>query len=117
MKWWKKGLIGILIFIVLLFGGIAFLIGTTSGLHMVLNGAARWVPGLDIQQVKGGWRDLTIAGIKYEMPGVTVNAGELHLSLKPGCLKQSAFCVNDLALKDVNVVVDSKKMPPPPIRL
>ncbi|MBC3944682.1 translocation/assembly module TamB [Erwinia persicina] len=113
MKWWKKGLIGILIFIVLLFGGIAFLIGTTSGLHMVLNGAARWVPGLDIQQVKGGWRDLTIAGIKYEMPGVTVNAGELHLSLKPGCLKQSAFCVNDLALKDVHVVVDSKKMPPP----
>ncbi|BCQ47088.1 hypothetical protein ERHA55_46150 [Erwinia rhapontici] len=113
MKWWKKGLIGILIFIVLLFGGVAFLLGTTTGLHLVLNGAARWVPGLDIQQVKGGWRDLTLSGVKYEMPGVTVNAGEFHLALRLGCLKQSALCVNDLSLKDVSVVVDSKKMPPP----
>ena len=40
MKWWKKGLTGILIFVVLLLGGIAFLIGTTTGLHLVLNGAS-----------------------------------------------------------------------------
>ena len=113
MKWWKKGLIGTGMVIVLLLGGIAFLVGTTTGLHLVLNGAARWVPGLQIQQVDGGWRNLTVKGLKYEMPGVTVNAGEFHLALKPGCLKDSAFCVNDLALKDVNVVVDSKKMPPP----
>ncbi|ADP10259.1 conserved uncharacterized protein YtfN [Erwinia sp. Ejp617] len=119
MKWWKKGLIGILIFIVLLLGGIAFLLGTTTGLHLVLNSAARWVPGLDIQQVDGGWRNLTLKGISYKMPGVTVEAGEFHLALRLGCLKQSAFCINDLALKDVNVVVDSKKMPPaaePPVK-
>lgn len=110
MKWWKKGLIGIVILIVLLLGGIAFLLGTTSGLHLVLNSAARWVPGLAIQQVDGGWRNLTLKGVKYEMPGVAVNAGEFHLSLRLGCLKQSAFCVNDLSLKDVNVVVDSKQL-------
>nr|WP_314417695.1 translocation/assembly module TamB domain-containing protein [uncultured Erwinia sp.] len=110
MKWWKKGLIGILIFIVLLLGGIAFLLGTTSGLHLVLNSAARWVPGLAIQQVNGGWRDLTLKGVKYEMPGVSVNAGEFHLALRLGCLKQSAFCVNDLSLKDVYVAVDSKQL-------
>ncbi|PRD15933.1 autotransporter assembly complex protein TamB [Pantoea coffeiphila] len=110
MKWWKKGLIGILIFIVLLLGGIAFLLGTTSGLHLVLNSAARWVPGLEIQQVNGGWRDLTLKGVKYEMPGVAVNAGEFHLALRLGCLKQSAFCVNDLSLKDVYVAVDSKQL-------
>lgn len=111
MKWWKKGLIGIVIFIALL-GDIAFLLGTTTGLHLVLNGAARWVPSLDIQQVDGGWRNLTVKGVKYEMPGITVNAGEFHLALKLSCLKESAFCVNDLSLKDVNVVVDSKKMAP-----
>jgi len=118
MKWWKKGLIGIGVFVVLLLGGVAFLLGTTTGLHLVLNGAARWVPGLDIQQVDGGWRNLTVKGLKYEMPGVTVNAGEFHLALKLSCLKESAFCVNDLSLKDVNVVVDSKKMAPaatPPV--
>lgn len=112
MKGWKKGLIGILIFIVLLVGGIACLLCTTTGLHLVLNSAARWVPGLDIQQVDGGWRNLTLKGVSYKMPGVTVDAGEFHLALRPGCLKQSALCINDLAFKDVNVVVDSKQMPP-----
>jgi len=112
MTWWKKGLIGIGIFIVLLLGGIAYLLGTTSGLHLVLNSAARWVPGLDIQQVDGGWRDLTLKGIKYEMPGVKVNAGEFHLALQLSCLKQRSLCVNDLSLRDVDVVVDSKKLPP-----
>ena len=112
MSRWKKVLIGILIFLLLLLGGIAFLLGTTTGLHLVLNGAARWVPGLAIKQVDGGWRNLTLKGVQYEMPGVTVNAGEFHLALQLGCLKNSAFCVNDLSLKDVNVVVDSKKMAP-----
>ncbi|QUG77328.1 translocation and assembly module TamB [Erwinia sp. E602] len=112
MKWWKKGLTGILIFIVLLLGGVAFLIGTTSGLHLVLNSAARWVPGLAIQQVDGGWRNLTLKGVKYEMPGVAVSAGEFHLAVQLSCLKNSAFCINDLSLKDVNVVVDSSKLSP-----
>ncbi|WP_034944499.1 autotransporter assembly complex protein TamB [Erwinia oleae] len=112
MSLWKKVLIGILIFLLLLLGGVAFLIGTTTGLHLVLNGATRWVPGLAIKQVQGGWRDLRLTGVQYEMPGVTVNAGEFHLALQPGCLKSRALCVNDLSLKDVNVVVDSKKMAP-----
>ncbi|KOC90706.1 autotransporter assembly complex protein TamB [Winslowiella iniecta] len=112
MSRWKKVLIGILIFILLLLGGVAFLLGTTTGLHLLLNGASRWVPGLEIKQVDGGWRNLTLSGIQYEMPGVTVSAGEFHLAVQLGCLKRSAFCVNDLSLKDVNVVVDSKKMAP-----
>lgn len=112
MSRWKKVLVGILIFLLLLIGGIAFLIGTTTGLHLVLNGASRWVPGLEIKQVDGGWRNLTLKGVQYEMPGVTVNAGEFHLALQLGCLKNSAFCINDLSLKDVNVVVDSSKMAP-----
>ncbi len=112
MKWWKKLLTGILILFVLLLGGVAFLLCTTTGLHLVLNGAARWVPGLDIQQVDGGWRNLTVKGVQYSMPGVTVNAGEFHLALQLSCLKNSGFCINDLSLKDVNVVVDSKQMSP-----
>ncbi|PKH23140.1 translocation and assembly module TamB [Enterobacterales bacterium CwR94] len=112
MSRWKKVLIGLLIFIVVLVGGVAFLVGTTTGLHLVLNGAARWVPGLDIAEVKGGWRDLTLKGVKYNMPGVDVDAGEVHLALNLGCLKNSAFCINDLSLRDVYVTVDSKQMAP-----
>jgi hypothetical protein len=68
MKLWKKVLIGILIFLVVLLGGVAFLIGTTPGLHLVLKGASRWVPGLSIKQVDGGWRNLTLNGLR-SMPG------------------------------------------------
>jgi len=110
MKRWKKVLIGFLIFLVLLFAGLAFLIGTTPGLHLVLNGASRWVPGLSINKVDGGWRNLTLSGLRYEMPGVSVNAGTIHLAVDLNCLLHSSVCINDLTLKDISVVVDSKKM-------
>ncbi|MGK3127060.1 translocation/assembly module TamB domain-containing protein [Candidatus Pantoea formicae] len=112
MKLWKKVLIGFGIFLVVLFGSVAFLIGTTPGLHLVLKGADRWVPGLSINKVEGGWRDLTLSGVKYEMPGVSVDAGRFHLALNLNCLLHSSVCVNDIGLQDVSVVVDSKKMAP-----
>ncbi|WP_312239491.1 translocation/assembly module TamB domain-containing protein [Pantoea sp.] len=112
MKLWKKVLIGVLIFLAVLTGGVAFLIGTTPGLHLLLNGAARWVPGLSIKQVEGGWRNLTISGLRYEMAGVSVDAGQFHLAARLGCLTHSEVCVDDISLKDVSVVVDSSKMAP-----
>lgn len=111
MRCWKKVLISILIFILLLLGGLTFFISTTSGLHLLLNTAARWVPGLDIRQIEGDWRNLKIKGIHYEKLGIRLNAGEFHLALELGCLRKSAFCINDLSLKDVNLVVDSTKIP------
>lgn len=47
-------------FILLLLGSVAFLVGTTSGLHLIFKAANRWVPGLEIGQVTGGWRDLSL---------------------------------------------------------
>ena len=70
-----------------LLGGVLFLVGTTPGLHLLLNGAARWVPWFSIKQVDGGWRNLTLKDVQYEMPGVTVSAGEFHLAVQLGCLK------------------------------
>ena len=111
MSLWKKISLGVLVFILLLLGTVAFLIGTTSGLHTLFKAANRWVPGLEIGQVTGGWRDLTLKNLRYEQPGVAVNAGEIHLAVKLGCLRDSSLCVNDLSLKDVNVAIDNKKMP------
>ncbi len=112
MKLWKKVSLGVLVVMVVLVGAVGYLVGTTSGLHLVFKAANRWVPGLHITQVIGGWRNLTLKGVTYEQPGVAVNAGELHLALRLGCLKNSSLCVNDLSLKDINVAVDTKKMPP-----
>lgn len=108
----KKICFGFLIVLLLLVGAVAYLLGTTSGLHMTLNAAARWVPGLDIASVSGGWRDLTLKGVKYQMPGVTVNAGQFHLSLDLACFKNSSLCVNALTVQDVDVVVKTKEMTP-----
>ncbi len=109
MSLWKKISLGVLIFIVVLLASVAFLVGTTTGLHLVFSAANRWVPGLEIGQVTGGWRDLSLKNIRYEQPGVAVNAGEIHLAVGLDCLWRSSLCVNDLALKDINVAIDSKK--------
>ncbi len=109
MSLWKKISLGVLIFIVVLLASVAFLVGTTTGLHLVFGAANRWVPGLDIGQVTGGWRDLSLKNIRYEQPGVAVNAGEIHLAVGLDCLWRSSLCVNDLALKDINVAIDRQK--------
>ena len=86
--------------------------GTTTGLHLVFKAADRWVPGLEIGKVTGGWRDLTLDNVRYEQPGVAVTAGQFHLSVRLRCLWDSSLCVNDIALRDIYVAVDTKKMPP-----
>lgn len=111
MSLWKKISLGVLIFILLLLGTVAFLVGTTTGLHTLFKAANRWVPGLEIGQVTGGWRDLHLKNLSYTQPGVAVNAGDIHLAVKLGCLRDFSLCVNDLSLKDINVAIDSKKMP------
>ena len=112
MTLWKKISLGVLFFLVVLVGAVGFLIGTTTGLHLLFNAANRWVPGLEIGQVTGGWRDLTLKKVRYTQPGVAVDAGEFHLAVNLSCLWHSNLCVNDIALRDINVAIDSSKMPP-----
>lgn len=112
MTLWKKISLGVLLFLVVLVGAVGFLIGTTTGLHLLFNAANRWVPGLEIGQVTGGWRDLTLKKVRYTQPGVAVDAGEFHLAVNLSCLWHSNLCVNDIALRDINVAIDSSKMPP-----
>lgn len=112
MSLFKKLCLGFLIVLLLLIGTLAFLIGTQTGLHLVINGAQRFVPGLNIASVEGGWRNLTLKGLHYEMPGVDVKAGEFHLSVDLSCFKNSALCINALRLSDINVAVHTQEMKP-----
>ncbi|MGC6746224.1 hypothetical protein ACP0HM_27315 [Escherichia coli] len=43
---------------------------------------------------------------------MAVKAGNLHLAVGLECLWNSSVCINDPALKDIQVNIDSKKMPP-----
>jgi translocation and assembly module TamB len=66
MSLFKKICLAFLIILLLLMGAVAFLVGTQTGLHLVLNGAQRFVPGLSIANVDGGWRSLTLKGVEYK---------------------------------------------------
>lgn len=112
MSRWKKISLAVLIVVVVLTGAVAFLVGSTPGLHLLFNAANRWVPGLNIGTVDGGWRNLTLRNVRYTQPGVDVTAGELHLAVLPGCLWHSSLCINDLALSDVDVAIDTSQLSP-----
>ncbi|EKS7766846.1 autotransporter assembly complex protein TamB [Edwardsiella piscicida] len=101
-------LLGLFLLLALLLGGMM----TQSGLHLALNAAARWVPGLEIGRVEGGWRDLTLRDVGYRMPGVDVAVGQFHLSLDISCLKRSELCLNVLSAQRVRVNVDTQALPP-----
>lgn len=108
----KKISLGVLLVLIVLLGALGWLLGTERGLHFALDRGARWVPGLAISRVEGGWRDLTLKDVRYAMPGVDVAAGQLHLGLNLACLRSKALCVNDLSARDVQVTVQSDKLPP-----
>ncbi|MDE9481386.1 translocation/assembly module TamB [Xenorhabdus bovienii] len=112
MRWVKRLSMAFLLLVGLLLITVVGLVGTQTGLHFMINSAARWVPGLDIANVSGGWRDLTLKGVKYQMPGVSVSADNLHLSLRLSCLKHSHLCVNALTTEGVAVSVNTADLPP-----
>lgn len=108
----KKILAGVLALLLVLLAGGGYLVGTTSGLHLLINSASRVVPGLSIQQVEGGWRNLNVLGLRYQLSGITVDASAIHLALDTTCLRKLSVCVDSLSFKHINVVVDSSKLTP-----
>lgn len=107
----KFSLIFLLVVVLLVVGLIGTVI-STPGLHFVINSAARWVPGLDIAGVTGGWRNLTLTGVSYQMPGVKVKAGEFHLAVDVGCLKKSELCLNALTANQIDVAINTQELAP-----
>ncbi|MDN6110555.1 MAG: translocation and assembly module TamB, partial [Enterobacterales bacterium] len=107
----KFSLIFLLVLVLLVVGLIGTVI-STPGLHFVINSAARWVPGLDIAGVTGGWRNLTLTGVSYQMPGVKVKAGEFHLAVDIGCLKKSELCLNALTANQIDVAINTQELAP-----
>lgn len=106
----KKICLGILTLLVLLVGTLVFLVSTTSGLHLVLNSMARWVPGLEMVSVDGGWRNLTVKQLRYQIPGITVGIGKFHFALDLDCLRKRKLCLNELSIRDVTVVVNTAEL-------
>ena len=112
MKWLKWISFTILFILVLILGTLGWVLGTQSGLHFALNNAVKFVPGLDIRHIEGDINNLTLEGVKYQMPGVDVDAQKLHLALRLKCLTSRELCIDDLSTENVIVSVDTSKLPP-----
>ena len=112
LKWLKWISISLLLILVLVVAILSWVLGTKSGLHFALNSATRFVPELTIESIEGDINDLTLSGIKYQMPGVNVNAGKLHLAVRLGCLTSRELCVDALTTDNVLVNVDTSQFPP-----
>lgn len=112
MRLWKKVSLSAMVLLLLLVIAAGWLVATSSGLHLLGKAVDRWVPGVEIESVSGGWRDLTINSVHVATPGVTVNVGQIHLAANLQCLWRSRLCVSDLALRDIAIAVDTQKIPP-----
>ncbi len=109
MKRIKHIFLGVMSILLLLIACVIFLLCTTKGIQMAINGASRWVPGLDIASVNGGWRGLSLKGIKYKTPGLIVNIREFYLSVDISCFKYRSLCINALSTQDVNITLNTKE--------
>lgn len=111
MSWIKKLSLALLLIVLSLVGTTVTLLSTEGGLHFLLKRAVGWVPGLQMASVSGGWQDLRLKGIEYQMPGMIVKTGQLDLSLQFSCLKNKEISINALTAQDVVVMINSKALP------
>lgn len=108
----KKLSIGFLITLLVLIAALAGLLGTESGLRLLVNGANRWVPGLHIGEFSGNWgRGLHLQQVSFTMPGVDVAVDDALLQLQFGCLRRSEVCIRQVTVDKVRVAVDTALLP------
>ncbi|MGL5186977.1 MAG: translocation and assembly module TamB, partial [Plesiomonas shigelloides] len=108
----KKLSIGFLITLLVLIAALAGLLGTESGLRLLVNGANRWVPGLHIGEFSGNWgRGLHLQQVSFTMPGVDVAVDDALLQLQLGCLRRSEVCIRQVTVDKVRVAVDTALLP------
>lgn len=108
LRWlWRS----LLLLLVLLISLIVFLI-TPKGQHTALNLATKWVKGLSIESVEGSLQDgLSLTSARYQTDGVDVELGQADIQLNFGCLWEKRACVENIALRDTAVTIDTTQLP------
>lgn len=98
--------------VILSLSSLGFL-ATGIGQRSVITLADKWLDQLSIGQVEGSLQDgLTLSNTQYVMDGVNVQVGKADLHLDFGCLLKGEACVENIAIKDAQVIVDTTKLPP-----
>lgn len=86
---------------------------TGKGQRTAFELADKFLEPLTIGSVKGSLQGgLTLSDTKFVMDGVDVAIGQADLQIGFGCLLRLESCVENLALKDTKVEIDTAKLPP-----
>ncbi len=102
----------LLVLAILLLAPLIFLT-TSVGQRPALELADKFLEQLSIGHIEGSLQDgLTLKETRYQMDGVDVNVGQADLHLGFACLLDKSACVENIAIKDTTVVVDTTKLPP-----
>lgn len=102
----------LLLIFILLFAGIV-LLTTGKGQQSLLNTVSAFIDELEVENVEGSLQDgLTLTNASYQMDGVKVKVGQADLHIGFHCAFSRKACIENLALKDTEVVVDTKQLPP-----
>ena len=97
----------------LLFVGVMGYLATGYGQRSVIHLADRLLDGFSIEQVEGSLQEgLTLTNTQYKMAGVDVSAGLAQLHFDFSCLWKYDACLENLSLKDMQVAIDTSKLPP-----
>lgn len=108
-RWLRWGLALLLLVIVM---PIAFL-SMGKGQQLALQWVAKAVDGLSFGNVEGSLQDgLTLSDTAFKMNGVDVQVGQADLHLGFGCLLQRKACVENVAVKNAHIQIDTSKLPP-----
>lgn len=111
--WRKVGYTLLFIFGVL----SALLLFLTSGYgqRSTLMWAQKWLDGLHIERVEGSLQEgLVIQQVEYQRAGVEARIGMARLHINFGCLWQRSVCVEEIALSESEIRIDSSQLPPSP---
>ena len=107
---WVRGLLLGLLF--LLVAPVVFL-ATNLGQKTTVELVQKFVDGLTVSRVEGSLQDgLTLYDGHFKMDGVDVLIGQADLHIGFACMLEKQACVENIALKDTTVVVDTAKLPP-----
>lgn len=114
MKWKRYQLIGMgagaLVFATV--AGISFLLGTSTGLRVLLSGAEWAVDGLEVGDVSGSLLHLRLSDVRYEAPGIRFKADKFSYDVAGRAVFSNRIVVDDLRLTGAEVVVRTKELPP-----
>jgi autotransporter translocation and assembly factor TamB len=106
MKWIKVGVIVLAFLVVLVAGGILYLLYTTSGAHLIFGGISRLtsakISAADLQGYLA--RQVSVSGLKIRLPETTITAERLILSCAPSSLLLGRLDLRKLKGKDVKIV-------------